>query len=68
MSGKLLLVVALEADGADAHEEVGEVEQVVLLPDVVRVAVALGAFEAQAEEGVRHLHRAAEAVGTAARQ
>ena len=55
--GELLLVVALKAGLADVHEEVGEAEQVVLLPDVVRMAMALGAFQPQAEEGVRDLQR-----------
>src|SRR5262249_54103325 len=46
---------------AHAHEEVGKTQQIVLLPDVMRVAVALGTFQAQAQKAVRDLHRGLDA-------
>ena len=61
--GVLLEDLCRLGDAADAHEEVREAEQVVLLPDVVRVPVALGAFEPQPQEGVGHLQGRVHAGG-----
>ena len=47
------------------HEEVGEAQQVVLLPDVVRMAMALGTLQPQAEERMRHLDGVIDAGGHA---
>src|SRR5262249_35854979 len=51
---------------ADAHEKVGEREQIVLLPDIVRVAMALGALQSQPQKGVRHLQGTLDAAGVGA--
>jgi hypothetical protein len=64
--GELLLVAALEAGAADVHEEVGETQQVVLLPDVVRMSMALGAFQPQSQERMSHLQRTRHSRGRAA--
>src|SRR5262249_44814035 len=61
-----LLVLPLEADLAHRHEEIGKTEQVVLLPDVVRMAMALGALQPETKEGVCYLQRRIHSRRTAA--
>src|ERR1051325_1665687 len=53
-----LLVVPLEAWLAHVHEKIGEAQEVILLPDIMWMAMALGAFEPKTEESVGDLQRA----------